>query len=396
VVKVFRMESTQRHVPMSSCTIYAQPTPSGFFGLTRLRQFVSLLDPYAQDETQATIVLDLSLIRVWDISALLWLLVALHHYRHSKGLSFLLRLPDGRPGMARDDMEAFRRSADYLRRWRFDAGLMNIATNVDSILVPEQKGFFAFGGPREFYIERRLSDQEGLMQSLISRRLARIRNVSDPANLGSHAVLADGISECVRQFQAERMGDILESQCGIEKRTADLFSDHLLTEALLNIKDHPHATIGMVGISIMGKSPELVLAVVDNGDSIPETIYQRYRSDHGQAADMPAQFDRKALEHRQLGEIAHYATMPGITRKTGPASEGAGMGLTYIKRDTVDTFRGKLRLITESTLLDYSGSSESRPNVDEWRHSWKGNLLRIAIPLVRNESEAQEQPSGSC
>ena len=83
--------------------------------------------------------MDFSGVRVWDIAALLWLVVGLDHYRRHLGISFKLSLPEGRTGMSADDREAFDRSADYLRRWRFDRALRNIDVDVSRLLVREQE-----------------------------------------------------------------------------------------------------------------------------------------------------------------------------------------------------------------------------------------------------------------
>ena len=195
----------------------------------------------------------------------------------------------------------------------------------------------------------------------------------------------DKISECIRQFQSERIGDILNTQCAIEKRKADLFSDHLLTEALLNVQEHPHATIGLVAISTMGRSNELILSVVDNGASIPETIYPRYLRDKSLKKDKEgpetSEYQRDKIKPSLRGEITNHATQKGVTSKIGPESLNAGMGLTYIKEDSINEFRGKLTIITDSIKLTYVNDANAEPKTDEWYHGWRGNLIRIAIPV---------------
>lgn len=344
-----------------------------------------MIEPYAQAETETTLILDFSLVKVWDIAAVLWLIVALHHYRHNVGLSYLLRLPEGKDGMKPSDFDDYERSADYLRRWEFNKGLKNIASNVDSLLVPQQKEYFSPERPKHFYPDRKIIDNESLLQSLVSRRLVQIRNLSDPIFLGAKAISPQSIADCVRYFQSERIGDILNIQCGIEKRTADLFSDHLLTEALMNVQEHPNATIGLVAISLMGNTKELILSVVDNGDAIPQTIYPRYYRDlkspeKRQAENIPS-YNRQALPVEEKAKITNYATRAGVTRKMGMESQGKGMGLTYIKNDTVNTFKGKLRILTDGLCLKYEGGAAEDPKAEGWPHSWTGNLLRIAIPI---------------
>jgi hypothetical protein len=366
----------------NSFTVYA-PTDYGFFGLTELEAFSRLsVEPYVKATPAATLVMDFSGVRMWDIAALLWLVVGLDHYRRDAGLSFKLRLPEGKPGMSDESRSKLDRSADFLRRWRFDEALRNIESDISRILVPEQRSYFDPPEPRRFYLPSKAIDQNRLLQSLLSRRLTEIRNLADPSFTGSAPIAPENISQCIREFQAERMGDILAAQCGIERRTADLFADHLLTEALLNIQEHPNATIGMLSISVLG-GQELILSVVDNGDSIPSTIFERYAKEEGSDVSyVKANFDVK-----KIGVITDFATQPGVTRKTGHLTEKAGMGLTYIKEDTLKVFGGALSIISDGAKVFYKGRN-CEPVISEWPHAWRGNLLRIAIQLPKHQPES--------
>ena len=115
-----------------------------------------------------------------------------------------------------------------MRRWGFQNALLNLSAEPAALLVPEQRDFFAEGQPRRFYLERPQVDDVGLLQSLISRRLVHIRNLAEPTQHGPSVISADRITETIAAFQSARMGDILHAQCGIPKRDADLFAEHLL------------------------------------------------------------------------------------------------------------------------------------------------------------------------
>lgn len=386
------MNSGVENIIPNSFTIYAQSARSkekaGFFGLMELENFSGVaVEPYINAKIDATseitLILDLSSIKAWDVTALLWFVVALHHYKHKKGLSFRLRLPQGASGMSGSDKDDYDRSADYLRRWRFDRGLRHIDGDIDNLLVPEQKGYFDPPEPRKFYLDRKVINKSGILESFISRRLAEIRNVSDPTFSGANPISPDRISQCVREFQADRIGDILNVQCHIEKRKADLFSDHLITESLLNIQEHPEATIGLISISILGKAKKLVLSVVDNGKSIASTIFNRYLQDKGELIGLDGKpvldYDRNNLSREQKADIIHFATKEGVSSKPVSTTKNIGMGLTYIKEDTVNIFKGKLSIITDEVRLRYN-NTDSVDSFD-WNHSWEGNLLRIAIPI---------------
>jgi hypothetical protein len=365
--------------------LFAQPDRGGFFGLTELRRYSqTVVDPYLASEGDVGFILDFSLVKIWDIAAVLWLVIALNYYRRN-GLQFWLRLPEAGSEMDEAEARAIGRSADYLRRWRFDLALQNLDPEPANLLIPSQRDYFK--RVQEYYLPAEVETPKGLVESLISRRLIGIRNLVDIFSIEPTQVSDKLIANCITNFQSARMGDILHLQCGIPKRDADLFSDHLLTEGLMNVKDHPNATMGMVAVSVMGSTNELILAIADNGESIPSTIFGVFRDKHGQAEpELHAidPFDRTKLSDAQVSKVTDFATQPLVSSK-GFTGEDVGMGLTYLKQDTLSTFHGKLKILTESLLLEYKGDPQAEPSFEKWPHSWSGNLLRIAIPLKRDD-----------
>ena len=361
--------------------LFAQPNRSGFFGLRELQSFAeTVMEPYSRAQADTEFTLDFSLVKVWDVSAILWLIAALHHYRQ-QGLRFLLRLPDSHTGMSKKDSDDFQKSADYLRRWQFDVGLQNLVADADRLLVPEQRGYFS-GEPKRYYPEIKVASDSGVLESLISQRLVGMRNLVDTFSLDVRGISDTLIAKCITRFQSARMGDILNVQCDIDKRNADLFSDHLLTEGLMNMKEHPDATVGLVAVSIMGNTNELVLALVDNGKSIPSTIYSVYAANEKvNGRDLPHHYKKDEQIRKSVPKLQTSPRCPESVVRYLTTGKDVGMGLTYIKEDTLNTFHGKFRIITDSVSLKYQGKSTDPYSFEEWPHSWNGNLLRIAIPL---------------
>ena len=395
--------------------LYAQPKKDGFFGLSELQRFTeTLVEPYFNSETNRTFVLDFSLIKIWDVAAILWLIVALHHYR-KKGFLFKLRLPKPSSEMSNEEREVYAKSAEYLQRYRFDIGLRNLESDPDTLLVPEQAGYFS-KNTYEYYRKAQQYHQ-GAAWELLSDRLMHIRNLANIHALDSKGISDDLIGNCVAEFQEARISDILFKQCDIvsmrffenefndsltikelcdvitsvnenlslkapahtvewmnellqdtslydilstrinrkfssemielasktadyrnklfselnedrqlmirrlnrllleetfptvtpksrdsKRRTTDLFAGVILSEALLNMKEHPEATIGMMAISIMGNTNELILSVVDNGKPIPETIYPYFVS------KLLNTYFTDALSIEKKGEVIHFAT----------------------------------------------------------------------------------------
>ncbi len=373
------------HLTRPSSYTLSVSAPRGFFGMRELRDFTeTVIEPYSHTSKGVLFILDFSLIKMWDVAALLWLTIGLHHYRR-QDLRFLLRLPEPKLGISPKEQEELQKSSDYLRRWRFDVALQNLVRDVDDLLVPEQRGYFS--QPQKHYLPSTIRTERGVVESLLSLSLVGIRNLVDIVTLSPHEVSEKLIAACIAHFQAARMGDILNVQCGIEKRTSDLFADHLLTESLMNLKEHPNATIGMMAVSVMGAGHELILTVADNGDSICATIFDVFCN----SRNIPrCSYNPHELTDTERADIIDFATLPGVTRKSRSVDPGSGMGLTYIKDDVLNTFSGRLRIVSDSVAVRYPAESKKKPyDIESWPHSWKGNLLRIAIPLKKRPELAK-------
>src|SRR5258708_28279898 len=126
--------SENRYSVSNSFPVYAIPS-SGFFGLTQLQTFMQdYVEPHVQVRSQGTMIMDFSTVQVWDISSLLWLVVALDYCRRDAGLSFRLLLPEGKKGMSDRERIKYDKSANYLRRWPFDRGLKAIYEYITKLL----------------------------------------------------------------------------------------------------------------------------------------------------------------------------------------------------------------------------------------------------------------------
>lgn len=346
----------------------------GFFGLSNMLRFCTTkLDPLVGNIVD-DFVLDFSRVRLWDHSVLLWLAIGLQHYRR-EGLRFRIRLPES---VAGSDPSA-ERSGDFLRRWAFNVALCHVG-ELATVLVSDQADYFV-GGPRRFYIEgsTTMTDDYGVQSKLISNRLVEIRDLTRESAAERGRVVCDKeIQACIRDFQDARIGNVLFNNCSSSKNEADCFADHLITESLLNLKQHPNASTGLLTVGVLGRSKELILCIADNGDSIVRTILPVFTKDHEiELKDEMLQ----DLPLKTRSEILHFATKPYVTSKPLETNQEIGLGLTYIKQDTINRFNGKLRIISESVQAIYQEDSEAKPLVKEWRHGWGGNLLRISIPL---------------
>lgn len=366
--------------PVDVYPLYAPTSPNGFFALSNLNDFCrGQIDPLLGIRSGTTFIFDFSRVKVWDISALLWLSIALQFYRTSK-LLFRLKLPDVNEKAKDKENIEFQRSADFLRRWRFDRALAHVG-DLNSLLLPEQIDFFKTG-PKKFYSDDHVTeDPEGLLNKLLTNRLVEIRDITRDNTIRRQSEISDDeIDNCLRDFQDAKIDNILINNCHIEKNHAACFAEHLIHESLLNIKQHPNATTGMLSVAVLGQSRELILSVVDNGESIARTILDVYNKNYRTRFNKHF-LSRVSLMNRKA--IIHYATQPYVSSKPMDTDEEIGLGLTYIKEDTINKFKGRLRIISESVQVTYSHDTKAEPELREWRHKWNGNLLRISIPLKK-------------
>ena len=359
--------------------------PSGFFGLSTLLNFCNnqvdpLLIPNLNPTIDTRIVFDFRSIKIWDISALLWLTLALQYYTR-KGLKYFIFFPDPKYASNSKESDDFQKSGDFLRRWKFDSALKHV-DDIDNILLPEQRNYFSKVAQVYYKKGSEIVTPDGILSKLLSNRLIEIRDLTGNGNyLGKGEISDIEIEKCIREFDDAKIGNVLSNVCGININDAESFSEHLVTESLLNVQQHPMATTGLISISVLGNTKELILAVADNGFSIPFTILKEYNRQHGTNYILD---DLSTMSVEETSSILHFATQPNVTSKPMNTEEDIGLGLTYIKEDTINKFNGKVRIISNSTQIIYKDDVQNKPsNPTEWKHGWNGNLIRISIPLKK-------------
>jgi len=356
----------------------ADVSESGLFDLVQLQRLVSKVDERLDlIEDDRSFVIDLSATERWDIAAILWMVIGLHYYKQ-RGMSFQLVLPQD-DSFAKDECGVIdaNNSADFLRLWNFDDALQNIDPVPSELLIDEQYSYFSDKKKYSNY-KARGEAKSNLLSSFLLMGVLEIRNLVDSRALGKRVVSDKLITNCIEDYHFSGIGDVLNKKCDIPAEISDLISDHLLSEAIMNVKEHPNATIGMVALAFRFDTNELIIAVADNGVSIPDTLRTRFNDDE------VLRRIEKCESLTEKGNIVHYATMPGVSSKQELQGDNPiGMGLTYIKNDAVKKFGGSLTVITDSLMAEYNSENIETPIESDWVHKWGGNLLRIAIPLKR-------------
>ena len=393
----------------------------GFFGLSELHKFFTTdVETTFESKSNCQLVLDFSDVIYWDISALLWMVIALHHFQQrssseSKNLHFKLRLPQ--PATDATDIHQLSnrdrdllKSADYLRRWRFVEALRNLADDPEELLVASQKGYFDIE-PR-YYYPRMVAGPSGLIEQLISVRLVEIRNLVDFSIAPqSRQIRRELVETRLREFIDRAVAPIFSNQCGIDMDVANMFVTHLLLEGLSNALQHPNATIGMFSISRIGPD-KLVLVIVDNGESLCKTIYEHYRRSQGnKVSQLPFTYPGRQLDATIRRDLVVHATQEGVSRKwlsseadwqelaLNPVMKRQveiGVGLTHIRDATVGDFKGNLVIATEGVSVIFNTISKNSQRECEFQvfdFPWHGNLLRIQIP-AKDKSLSKVPSSG--
>ncbi len=361
---------------------------SGVFKLSDLTVFCQTeIEPRCSKELKDPVLIDVSQVKVWDISALLWFAIALQHYR-IQGLSFLLKFPD-EPIRSRDlpvwqldaEEKAFCKSRDFLRRWRFVRALKHVCDPAD-ILLPEQSQYFDIL-PKRFYGEgKSLKLEDGTTEYLLTNRLAEIHDLTRIEGTSQLPSISYSlIEEYVRRFSDSQTWNVIAQNCEVTRDDAQEFVSSLVGESLDNMHQHPSATSGFIAISVLGNTRELILAVVDNGYSISQTILDRYNADF-KRKHRQSRLNKLSLKER--AKIIDYALQPHVTSKKGDPPKGDkpfGLGLDHIRKTAVKTFKGKLRIVTMSTQIVYDKDHYDEPEITDYPQPWSGNLIRISIPL---------------
>lgn len=351
---------------------------------------------YILSQNNKNTIIDLSQIEYWDLTSLLWLVVAIKHYfkiikKHNKEISLLLKLPAPSENHDNKKNNALKRSGDFLRRWKFDLALSNLVEDISTLLIPNQSNYF--NEPLIYYKPKHVSDETGFIDTIVSTNLVEIKNLGRNGKISS-----DLVDDHRRRFSAARMGDILHKRCNIKKYTANQFTNLLLVEGMLNIKEHPNASLGMISIHIDKKNSELVLVMVDDGDPIQQTIFPHYKEFIKQNRPSDLELIEKCngnvfkLENNFKSEILDFATERGVSRKVSYKDilkQRYGMGLYYLRHGTTSKrkFGGSFRITSGGISSRYSPydpdvkSKQYSSNTHLSKFDWKGNLLRVSIPV---------------
>lgn len=364
--------------------------PSEEFNLGTFRDF--LPDLLASSCRDNEVLISFQDVIFWDPAALMWFALCLKQLMQN-GKAVRIRLPDPDPiaplsSIPISRVKRIQKSADFLRRWRFDLVLRRLG-GVESILVADQRDYFSSEKQKK-YTARTVHDSHGQTYEMSSTTLFPFfdfatleqsgagvseREVDDDKpDVYQLRISRSTVNGKIKDLSEAAIAGVLAKNCAITVENSKIFVKKIIGEALDNMEKHPDASFGMMAINRSPRNGKLYLAVVDNGESICETILSTFNQDTAKNY----KYDDLCNNALMAAEVLDYSTLPEVSSKP----DGSGMGLYYMKRHALNTFGGTLQILTSGVLCSYSSREhEEFPHYEKWEHGWKGNLLRVEIPI---------------
>jgi len=220
-------------------------------------------------------VFDLRCVAWIDIASVLFLLVILSLLR-ADGHKLTLLLPEGTQG---------KKARDFLRRWKFFQALEDNIDRVENLLPSDQLEQYYFREEQSYYLPASVESPNNVLEALISKRLMEITSFAYLQD-GGRRISLEAIDRYISDLKKTIVAPILKSvigSCESQDDFTELFADVLVREALWNSYEHPMATFSAISMAREGKN--FVVAVADNGLTIPATIRETY-SKHERKSDV--------------------------------------------------------------------------------------------------------------
>jgi len=349
-------------------------------------------------------------VRFIGINSLLFLLCCISELKR-RGVSVRLRLPevDGRwdfdEAAQGSEEERARKARDFLMRWEFLGALEEAAGDYSQVLLPHQHDYFDPGLPLRFYTEGTRRNEFGEEIRLLSNDLLEIRHMTR-GPMGNRAVSWDEIVK----FRDEHLlyGRFLEALAKVLGREQSDLGTHLantiIMETLQNAFEHPRASMAMIAMARDKRNGVFVVAIADNGNTIPNTIKSRFQTSEGRMALIdkvtvedqdrsmierakgPADLDDAINKYRQDAAAISYATQHGTTRKERSGeSEGKqqriGAGLYLVKTTAMD-YGGSCSIRAGSAMVTFCKENGEAIERFAAASCWRGNLITVTLPLA--------------
>ncbi len=323
-------------------------------------------------DSHSEIFLDFHDTSWFDVASLAFLLCVLSNLR-SEGADISLRLPD---------FNRHRKTRDFLTRWNLKSALLHsLDSELSNVLESDQLSYF--DEDLKYYTPSQMIDNYRELTVLSSLNLLEFTHLTELMEDGNYSVSFRKVGQVTNRACARVLYSALENCIGAPREWAENFGQVLIHQALLNAFEHPDANVAFIVMARQGTN--LVLAISDNGQTIPTTIegsYAEYEQKNRDATKSLSGYNR------DVNKIV-YATFRGTSRKPLELENPErGMGLYYLKQLSTQV-GGRFRIRTSEASVEFhrdpaTGGIVSQP--ERAKKLERGNLLKFYFPLQQTQA----------
>jgi hypothetical protein len=350
---------------------------NGYLGLNEVETIVGSKIISLEEKD---IIVNLSEVNMIDVAGLLLLLVWLQSFRN-KGWNIRFKLPD---------ITKQRKVRDFLVKWRFDRALLyTFNDDLTRLIDADQMNYF--DEPLKFYTDAGLYEEYGELAVLKSHNLLEIIPLTELTQEGNSRVSKAKINSIADSLSLQAVTPIIQAAVGASANWSMRFGKNLVYQALLNVFEHPDATVAFIAIAkkpnFKENSAQLVISVADNGLTISDTIHKAYLSDSNISAIHKIEDDSLESQYKMNSNKIVYATRKYTSSKPlNHPDPDRGMGLYYLKTMTSEV-NGETIIRCRNTSVRFKADEKghlTRSYPRRVEQLEKGNIIRITIPIVTN------------
>lgn len=315
-----------------------------------------------EDVRNHFVVFDLSRTYWCDLGTLLWLISLLHKLKR-QGNDLQLVFPE-------PVSESGANLWDFLIRWRFFKALSVCVDDPVNLLRPNQAPHIN----RDIkYHTARGTDEYGAETTFHTARLLEITTLSDCAS--KKLAQLEHLEAFLTKYSDKIVITALSSFCGWDRDLTKRFVQEVIGEGLRNSFLHSAGTFANVSMRLDSKN--LILAISDNGEGIPNVLRQFLEEREGKD-DLLSRSDVDLIKYFTEPDLIIDSQLIELSVQKGTSSlpMRKGLGLYYLK-SAVLSKAGQLRIRSGTACVDFT--PEKVKASDEMLPS-PGTMLRIVTP----------------
>jgi ABC-type transporter Mla MlaB component len=321
-------------------------------------------------------ILDLSETSWVEIASITFLLCFLNKLKRN-GINVRIVLPEDNLSLF-ENRDTAKKVRDFLFRWKFyDCLQLYVDPLLENLFYSNQMHLLKEA--QVFYTPAHLSRADDMFTQLLSNGLLELTPLTEIRG-GQSSISADIINSRIELLtKSALIKTILKNAIGLSDAGAEAFGKTLICESLKNVYEHPEATVGIIGMAKDIGGKWFLIAVADNGVTIPETIKKTFISDKKIQALGDKDLLAIACEDHTLIE---YATRENVTSKPHLPGINRGMGLHFLKTKSIE-LGGYLAIRSGSARVKFLKKDSAIDCQLEDVPRQDGNLITIYLPYKK-------------